>query len=108
MENNILSGANVSAIRVVGTDTYSFYSRVDGYFAVIKNNELETDYTYYIGYDKVVKSVGTPGATPNYDAVETAPDSVAYAIPAMMPEQQKKLLMSSLIGHDHISDRDFK
>lgn len=105
MDKTIIKGANVSNVKEGLPDTYTFYSRLDGYFAVLKNNEDETTYEWYVGYDS---AVGDSVATPNYDAVYADPTSVTYAIPAKMAKDLKRLVMNANRGWDQLSRRNFE
>ena len=105
-ETKLLEGSQVTDVQVVGTDTYTLFTRIDGFYVIMKNNEEETEYRFYIGLDEVKKN---PGSTPNMDADWGAPDGsgIVYERLNTLSNVQKSLLMKARASYRDSNQRDF-
>lgn len=107
MEKTLIDGAQISDVQIIGDVTYNLYTRIDGYFAILRVNDEETEFRWHIGFDKVSTN---GGLTPNLDALWAAPDAtgIEYERPVNMSKAQKRLFLQALRGYDTLTERDFQ
>lgn len=94
---SILTDASLVDVFTNGTHNYYLYSRVDGYYAIMRETLAEDEYRYYVGLTNTAM---------NADWAD--PTVPTYARPSEMTDVQKKIFLSSFRGYDMLSDRDFR
>jgi len=94
---SILTDASLVDVFANGTHNYYLYSRVDGYYAIMRETLLEDEYRFYVGFGNTVMNVDW-----------SDPTVPTYARPSEMIDSQKKIFLSSFKGYDMLSDRNFR